>query len=252
MISKKAEKLQLYKNKKQVSDHWRKRHEEKLKNYEKLKRTAEYELYNFTWIATVNTFIDQGKLSNEKKVLDIGFGWGRTIVGLKEKFPNVDITGIELLESSVKNAHKILKEYLGDYSKIKLELGDAEALKYEENSFDAVLSTRVFQYLSNPQKSINHIYHVLVPGGKAVVMVPNKINPYQFLFYHTQLLSSLSLKKWLKNAKFKNIKTGSIIFFPAKLYRFPSDSPWVKVERLFTRIPIINKLGGIVWASGEK
>jgi ubiquinone/menaquinone biosynthesis C-methylase UbiE len=252
MFGIKGKRRQLHKSKKQVTDHWRRSHEEKLSNYDHLMRQAKYELNNFTWIATVNTFIEQGKLSNEKKVLDVGFGWGRTIVGLKKQLPDIGITGIELAENCLKNANRIFKIHIPDFSNIKLELGDAEALQYEENSFDAVLSTRVFQFLTNPQRSVNQIFSVLRPGGKAVVMVPNKINPYQFLFYHSQLISSLTLKKWFKNSRFKNIQMGSIIFFPAKLYRFSSDSPWVKFERFLTKIPIINKFGGIVWIRGEK
>lgn len=252
MFAIKVKKRQLHKSKKQVTDHWRKSHEEKLNNYDKLMRQAKYELNNFTWIATVNTFIEQGKLLNGKKVLDVGFGWGRTIVGLKKQLPDIDITGIELTDSCIKNAYRIFEKYIPDFSMITLELGTAEALHYEENSFDAVLSTRVFHYLTNPQRSVNQIFSVLRPGGKAIVMVPNKINPYQFLFYRSQLISSLTLKKWFKNSRFNNIQTGSIIFFPAKLHRFSSDSPWVKFERFLTKIPIINKFGGIVWISGEK
>ena len=137
-----------------------------------------------------------------------------------------------------------MKDYLGDYSNIKLEVGDAEALQYAENSFDAVLSTRVFQYLKYPQEATDNIYRVLVPGGRAVVMVPNKINPYQFLFYHTQRISRFTLKKWFLNAGFKDIRNGSIIFFHPGIYLFSSESPWVKVERFFTKLPIINMIGG--------
>jgi ubiquinone/menaquinone biosynthesis C-methylase UbiE len=240
----------LYRNKEAVSNHWNKRHSER--KYDVLKKTAESELYNFTWIATVNTFIEQGNLSATDKVLDIGFGWGRTIIGLKKFMPDINVTGIEISEKAIKNAHIIFDEYLGDYSNINLELGDVEDLKYADSSFDSVLSTRVFQYLTNPQKGLAHIHRVLVPDGKAVVMVPNKANPYQLFFYHTQVISSLTLKTWFREAGFKNIETGSIIFFPSKLHRFSSDSAWVKVERMLTKIPLINKLGGIVWVSGEK
>jgi len=246
----KSRKRDLYRNKENVSNHWNTRHNER--DYGVLKKIAEYELFNFTWIATVNTFIEQGRLSNEKNVLDVGFGWGRTIVGLKKYLPDISITGIEVSENAIKNARIIFHEYLGNYSNINLELGDVEELRYADNSFDAVLSTRVFQYLTNPQKGVAHIYRVLAPEGKAVVLVPNKANPYQLFFYHTQLISSLTLKMWFESAGFKNIETGSIIFFPAKFRRFTSDSPWVKVERVFTKIPFINRLGGIAWVSGEK
>ena len=250
MLNRQYKKRQLYKDKNKVLDHWHKRHNER--DHEKLMKLAEYELYNFAWIAAVNTFIEQGRLSDRKKVLDVGFGWGRMIVGLKERFPDMDITGIEIVETAIENAYIILDRYLGNYSKIKLEIGDVQSLKYEDNRFDAVFSTRVFQYLSNPQKAIDHVYRVLIPGGRAVIMVPNKINPYLYLWYHTKLISSFTLKKWFRNAGFKDIKVGSIVFFNDKWYCFSSDSAWVKIERFFTRIPLLNRIGGNVWVSGEK
>ena len=246
----KHRKRDLYKNKDRVFEPWYKRHNEW--DYEILRKIANYELFNFTWAATVNTFIEQGQLLNEMSVLDLGFGWGRTIVGIKKQLPNICITGVEVTESAIKNAQFIIGEYLGNQPDINLEIGDAEELKYPENSFDAVLSTRVFQYLTHPEKGIAHVHRVLHPNGKAVVMVPNKINPYQFFFYHTKLIGPSTLKKWFRNAGFKNIKTGSIIFFPAKFHRFTSESLWVKIEKVFTKIPLLNKVGGIAWVSGEK
>ncbi len=247
---KKIEKRKLYKNKNTVFTHWHTRHNER--DYQKLLKIAEYELYNFTWIATVNTFIKEGNISDKKKILDIGFGWGRTIVGLKKKITDLDVTGIELVDRAIENAQVVFKKYLPKYSKINLEIGDAERLRFEDNSFDTVLSTRVFQYLTNPQKAFHQVHRVLVPGGKAVIMVPNKLNPHQYLWYHTQPLSFFTLKKWFKEAGFKNIKNGSIIYFNDKWHRFSSDSAWVEVERLLTKIPFINKIGGNVWVSGEK
>ena len=70
MATTKVQKRKLYKDKEKVLTHWNTRHTER--NKEELKGIAKYELFNFTWIATVNTFIEQGRLSNEKNVLDIG------------------------------------------------------------------------------------------------------------------------------------------------------------------------------------
>jgi len=244
------EKRSLYRNKHLVLNHWYSRHRDRAN--EKLIHTADYELFNFTWKATVDTFIEQGILSDDSKVLDIGFGWGRTIVGLKLRFPNIDVRGIELCIEAIENSKIIFDRYLGGWSKIELEIGDAENLRYDHNCFDAILSTRVFQYLTYPERAMANVYRALVPGGRAVVMVPSKINPYQRFFYHTQVLAYSTVRKWFKNVGFKNILHGSIVFFPSKLHRFTSDSPWVKVERILTKVPLIRDFGGILWVRGEK
>ena len=104
MKAEKSKHRDLHTSREKVFAHWRKRHNER--DDEKLLRLAKRGLYNFTWAATVNTFVEQGHLSDGKKVLDVGFGWGRTIVGLKQMFPDLEVVGIEIDEKALSNTHK--------------------------------------------------------------------------------------------------------------------------------------------------
>jgi ubiquinone/menaquinone biosynthesis C-methylase UbiE len=51
--------------------------------------------------------------------------------------------------------------------KTHIHLGDAQALPFEDASFDAVVSTSVFEHLSDPAKAAAEVARVLRPGGVA-------------------------------------------------------------------------------------
>ncbi|MBK7629848.1 MAG: class I SAM-dependent methyltransferase [Ignavibacteriales bacterium] len=48
---------------------------------------------------------------------------------------------------------------------------DAEALQFEDNSFDFVWSWGVIHHSSNTRKILEEIQRVLKPGGEAIIMV---------------------------------------------------------------------------------
>jgi SAM-dependent methyltransferase len=48
-------------------------------------------------------------------------------------------------------------------------VGDAQALGIRDASFDVVLCTEVLEHLPEPQRAIDEIYRVLVPGGELLL-----------------------------------------------------------------------------------
>jgi SAM-dependent methyltransferase len=48
-------------------------------------------------------------------------------------------------------------------------IGDAQALGIREASFDVVLCTEVLEHLPEPQRAIDEIFRVLVPGGQLLL-----------------------------------------------------------------------------------
>jgi demethylmenaquinone methyltransferase/2-methoxy-6-polyprenyl-1,4-benzoquinol methylase len=58
----------------------------------------------------------------------------------------------------------------GLQNKITLETGNAEFLKYEDNSFDAVTVSFGVRNFENTEKGLKEIYRVLKPGGLLTVL----------------------------------------------------------------------------------
>ena len=56
----------------------------------------------------------------------------------------------------------------------KLNIGNAEILSFEDESFDFVYSWGVLHHSPNTRKCFDEIYRVLRPGGKAKIMIYHK------------------------------------------------------------------------------
>ena len=101
-----------------------------------------------------------------KDVLEIGVGNGSHASLLAQH--SKSFTGIDLTEYAVKSTSTRFKEF-GLPGTIKRM--DAEALEFENESFDFVWSWGVIHHSSNTRKILEEINRVLKPGGEAIIMV---------------------------------------------------------------------------------
>jgi SAM-dependent methyltransferase len=103
---------------------------------------------------------------NGKRVLDIGCGpgfWARHLIPL-----GADYTGIDISPRSVELARRSLELY---GLRGTIQIGNAEALPFDDASMDAVVSEGVIHHTPDTQACIDEIYRVLRPGGRAAVSV---------------------------------------------------------------------------------
>jgi ubiquinone/menaquinone biosynthesis C-methylase UbiE len=236
----------LYKNSEETVSYW----EDKWGSRDYQKMVA-HELYNHTFRATIDTFVEQNLISDGQRVLDIGCGWGRIAVGLIKRFPTLKISGIDISEEAISRGPAIIERETG-VPDIDFRVANAEQLPFEDGVFDCVVSTRVFQYISDPQKAMQEIVRVLKPNGRVTLSVPNKLNPVRYFSYHTQLLTTKDLSRWMASSNLKDLSTGTMVFCPPTLLRFSENSWWVPVDRMLSNIPGLRRIGGLAWASAQK
>jgi ubiquinone/menaquinone biosynthesis C-methylase UbiE len=239
----------LYQNQQKNTEYWENKY--KSRSWQDYDEITKRELYNHTFRASVDLLIEQCALENNSNVLEIGCGWGRCIIGLRRHFPEIQITGIDLASSVIDKARTIVQGEIGNHN-IQFQQGNAEELNFPDESFDAVISTRVFQYVKDPENALKEVYRVLKRNGRVTILVPNKLNPVRFLTYHTQLLTNSTMASWMYKAGLGNVKKGTIVFLPPRIKRFPEESVWVTIDKILSRIPIVNSIGGLAWASGQK
>jgi ubiquinone/menaquinone biosynthesis C-methylase UbiE len=96
----------------------------------------------------------------EKRVLDVGVGTGFLSIMLAEI--GYSVVGVDLSEEMIKKARKKID---ARGLKVRLEVGDAEDLSFEDGSFDAVVNRAVLWTLPNPKKALTEWKRVLKPGG---------------------------------------------------------------------------------------
>ncbi len=105
----------------------------------------------------------------QKDVLEIGVGIGSHAQLLAENAKS--FLGIDITDYAVDSVKKRFEVFGLSGKIIKM---DAEALAFEDNSFDFVWSWGVIHHSSNTEKILKEIKRVLRPGGEAVIMVYHK------------------------------------------------------------------------------
>jgi malonyl-CoA O-methyltransferase len=94
------------------------------------------------------------------RLLDVGAGTGRLLARLRASYPDALAVGADLAFGMCKAASANLAQ-----DRVQLVTADAEHLPFASSSFDLVLSTSTFQWLSSLDTALAEAYRVLSPGG---------------------------------------------------------------------------------------
>jgi ubiquinone/menaquinone biosynthesis C-methylase UbiE len=107
------------------------------------------------------------KYHSNEKVLEVGCGIGTDLA--EYALNGANVSGIDLGNDQI-DLTKLNFDLRGLKYEL-LEVGNAESLQFEDNTFDLVFSFGVLHHTTNPQQAINEIYRVLKPDGKAIIML---------------------------------------------------------------------------------
>ncbi|WP_338751136.1 class I SAM-dependent methyltransferase [Bacillus sp. FJAT-52991] len=129
------------------------------------------------------SLIESGK--KDPSVLDIGAGTGLFSAFLKEKFPQAQLTLIDLSEKMLEIAKKRF-----NHEEIRYVTADYTKYQFEEQTFDIIISSLSIHHLSDEEKRklYQNVYKWLNPGGIF-------INADQVLG-HTPFIDSLYKQDW--------------------------------------------------------
>lgn len=100
-------------------------------------------------------------LASSKAILDVGSGTGLLVERIGAELPQVPIVGVDLALGMIRHAQK---RFHGRPA-VGLVCGDAEQLPFGDCSFDTVISTSTYQWLSPLEVSFGEVWRVLKPGG---------------------------------------------------------------------------------------
>ena len=109
------------------------------------------------------------QVSKKVKVLDIATGTGRTLQQIQSALPEVELYGLDLSGSYLKQASKYLSSRSGDL--VQLTKGNAENMPYSSNSFQALTCVFLLHELprSARQNVLNECFRLLEPGGTLIL-----------------------------------------------------------------------------------
>ena len=119
-------------------------------------------------IAWKPLILDGLRLQPGMRVLDVGCGQGAdafelaALVGPDGLVTGVDFSELLITEAVRRGADRGLP--------VKFEVGDAQALRFPDNSFDAVRTERMLMHVPNASRALAEMARVLRPGGRMVVL----------------------------------------------------------------------------------
>ncbi|MBK9149944.1 MAG: bifunctional demethylmenaquinone methyltransferase/2-methoxy-6-polyprenyl-1,4-benzoquinol methylase UbiE [Saprospiraceae bacterium] len=133
-----------------------------------------YDLLNRVLSAGIDVWwrkkaIDMLKNAAPKTILDVATGTSDLAIEAARKLKPDHITAMDI---SVKmldiGRNKVEKAGLGNV--ISLETGDSEAMRYDDNNFDAVMAAFGVRNFENLEKGLKEMYRVTRPGGMVMIL----------------------------------------------------------------------------------
>jgi SAM-dependent methyltransferase len=146
-------------------------------------------------------------LQTSDRMLEIGFGHGKTIGLAAARVPDGLVAGVDISEDMVRMARQRC-ENLMRQSRVDLRVGDSSSLPFPDGSFDKVLCIHTLYFWKDPVRDLREICRALKPGGRFVLGFRAKFHPGSakdfpesvYRFYSTNEVCML-----LKSAGFEKI-----------------------------------------------
>jgi SAM-dependent methyltransferase len=206
------------------------------------------ELYDHTWVASAQHIREALRLAPGQRVLDAGCGWGRVIHALKHHEPTLRIDAIELTAEFVERARRMLAAERLDRD-VTITQADLLTVELEEGAYDAFYSTRVLHYIDDKRTVLAKLFRSLVPGGRGIVVLPNRLCPYRWLTYrHAPLYPIGAVGRLMREIGFEDLRYGGFGFLPARP-RLSYRSPLCRLDYAISRTPL-GHFGGLAYVAG--
>lgn len=138
-----------------------------------------------------HTIYQNVNFSTTKKVLEVGCGVGAQSEILLRRFPDLQLTGIDLSDKQLEAAEKSLSKL--EFAKGRYDLYQMSAtdIKFDSESFDGAFLCFVLEHVPDPRRVLSEVRRVLSPGG--IIYITEVLNSSFFLDPY----SPNTLKYWM-------------------------------------------------------
>lgn len=198
--------------------------QEKQKHNEKIVEQFSKQAVSFTKIQghydSVDTLIKMSEVSKQDRVLDMACGTGIMACGFAKIAK--EVIGLDITQEMLKQAHK--KQNEENLTNIHFEIGDVEALPYDDESFDIVVTRYSFHHFLDVKKVFEEMIRVCKKGGKVMVVDVALEKQFEKAFNEMERLRDPSHTKALSKKEFENL------FADARLSEHKISSYEVEVE----------------------
>ena len=124
-------------------------------------------------------------------VLDLGTGPGYLPIEIAKRSPKINVVGIDLCKKLIHIA-RANAAAAGLSSQLSFEIGNAARLRFQEASFDMVISTGMLHSLKEPVKVFREIHRLLKKDARAWILDPASV------------ASLINRKEWWASLSFRD------------------------------------------------
>jgi ubiquinone/menaquinone biosynthesis C-methylase UbiE len=170
------------------------------------------------------------------RLLEIGCGMGHLVGQLENKF---DTVAVDVNHWALKQSKLVAVE-------TRMQAANAEELPFAKEIFGVVIIKHVLEHLPHPEKAIDELGRVIIPGGILILATPNLdslLKPWKgkhWIGYQDPTHISLKYPaEWLeliKRAGFKSQRVFADGFW---------DVPYIPVVPIFMQKLFFGSLGGL-------
>jgi len=100
-------------------------------------------------------------LAGVRSLLSVGCGPGVFLRELAERYPEIEVVGVDMSSARILRAEERLK----GLPNVRVCVGTAQSLPFECNSFDLVFSRFLVEYLPDKVSAVTEMVRVCGPGG---------------------------------------------------------------------------------------
>jgi SAM-dependent methyltransferase len=138
--------------------------------------------------------------------------------------------GVDISEPVVIKARHAFRDRPATSHPLKAAVGDVRDLPFADGSFDAIYSMGTIEHFADTERAVGEIARVLRPGGRAIVGVPNRHDPFlrpllatllqaigMYGYGYEKSYSRASLRRMLERAGFTIAAETAILFMPGGL-----------------------------------
>ena len=141
--------------------------------------TSSYEKATRLAIDTYYSTVAEEILSCFEKglMLDLGTGPGYLPIEIAKRSSDIKIIGVDLSRNLIQMARQNAQNS-GFGDRLDFEVGNSARLRFDDATFDMVLSTGMLHSLRDPLKVFKEIFRVLKRGAEAWIYDPAKVASY--------------------------------------------------------------------------
>ena len=143
--------------------------------------------------------IKQTTISDNYRILEVGYGGGSTIKNLLALNKNLEIHGIDISKESYRTAQRVHSDSIRKGS-VQLKIGNVENMPYQNNYFDRVFAIQTHIFWKDIKKSFQEVYRVMSSNSTLIIASEKEKIHYHMTDYRTshefsQLLTSIGFSK---------------------------------------------------------